>query len=176
MKKKYLLKSGINTARFTRLIAKAIDLFIVVILSFLFYPFGLLIAIFYIGIADSIGQGQFIGGQSIGKRLLGFSVLSLEDGKPCSLKQSIIRNLPILIPMGFALIPLWGWIICSILTIPLLLLEVYLLFKLDSGHRLGDVMADTTVIADDHNRIDLRKNKESWFEDKNMSPCNRTMM
>ena len=78
--------------------------------------------------------------------------------------------------MGFALIPLWGWIICSILTIPLILLEIYLLYKLDSGHRLGDVMADTTVIADDHNRIDLRKNKESWFEDKNMSPCNRTMM
>ena len=171
MKKKYLLKSGINTARFTRLTAKAIDLFIVFILSLLFYPFGLLVAIFYIGISDSLGQGQ-----SVGKKILGFSVLSLEDGKPCSLKQSIIRNLPVLIPMGFALIPLWGWIICSLLTIPLILLEIYLLFKLDSGHRLGDVMADTTVIADDHNRIDLRKNKESWFEDKNMSPCNRSMM
>jgi uncharacterized RDD family membrane protein YckC len=171
MKKKYLLRSGINTARFTRLIAKAIDLFIVLILSLLFYPFGLLLAIFYIGISDSLSQGQ-----SVGKKILGFSVLSLEDGKPCTIKQSIIRNLPILVPMGFALIPLWGWIICSILTIPLILLEIYLLFKLDSGHRLGDVMADTTVIADDHNRIDLRKNKESWFEDKNMSPCNRTMM
>jgi uncharacterized RDD family membrane protein YckC len=171
MKKKYLLKSGINTARFTRLIAKAIDLFIVFILSLLFYPFGLLLAIFYIGVSDSVSQGQ-----SVGKKILGFSVISLEDGKPCNIKQSIIRNLPILFPMGFALIPLWGWIICSILTIPLILLEIYLLFKLDSGHRLGDVMADTTVIADDHNRIDLRKNKESWFEDKNMSPCNRTMM
>ena len=171
MKKNYLLKSGINTARFTRLIAKAIDLFIVFILSLLFYPFGLLLAIFYIGISDSLSQGQ-----SVGKKILGFSVISLEDGKPCTLKQSFIRNLPILVPMGFALIPLWGWIICSILTIPLILLEIYLLFKLDSGHRLGDVMADTTVIADDHNRIDLRKNKESWFEDKNMSPCNRTMM
>ncbi len=171
MKKKYLLKSGLNTARITRLIAKAIDLFIVLILSLLFYPFGLLIALFYIGISDSLSQGQ-----SVGKKIMGFSVLSLEDGKPCSLKQSIVRNLPILVPMAFAIIPLWGWIICSILTIPLILLEIYLLFKLDSGHRLGDVMADTTVIADDHNRIDLRKNKESWFEKKNMSPCNRNMM
>jgi uncharacterized RDD family membrane protein YckC len=171
MKKKYLLKSGINTARLTRLIAKAIDLFIVFILSLLFYPFGLLLAIVYIAISDSLSQGQ-----SVGKKILGFSVLSLEDGKPCNIKQSIIRNLPILVPMGFALIPLWGWIICSLLTIPLILLEIYLLFKLDSGHRLGDVMADTTVIADDHNRIDLRKNKESWFEGKNMSPCNRTML
>jgi uncharacterized RDD family membrane protein YckC len=171
MKKKYLLKSGINTARFTRLIAKAIDLFIVLILSLLFYPFGLLIALFYIGVSDSLSKGQ-----SVGKKIIGFSVISLEDGKPCSLKQSIIRNLPILIPMGFAIIPLWGWIICCILTIPLILLEVYLLFKLDSGHRLGDVMADTTVIADDHHRVDLRKNKESWFEEKNLSPCNRTLM
>jgi len=171
MKKRYLLKTGINTSRLTRLIAKAIDLFIVLILSMLFYPFGLLLAMFYIGISDSINQGQ-----SVGKKLMGFSVISLEDGKPCSIKQSIIRNLPLLIPMGFAIIPLWGWIFCSILAIPLILLEVYLLFKLDSGHRLGDVMADTTVIADDPNRIDLRKAKDSWFEDKNMSPCNRSML
>lgn len=171
MKKRYLLKSGINTSRITRLIAKAIDLFLVLILSMLFYPFGLLLAMFYIGISDSINHGQ-----SVGKKLMGFSVISLEDGKPCSIKQSIIRNLPLLIPMGFAIIPLWGWIFCSILAIPLILLEVYLLFKLDSGHRLGDVMADTTVIADDPDRVDLRKNKDSWFEEKNMSPCNCTMM
>lgn len=171
MKKKYLLKSGLNTARFTRLIAKSIDLFMALVGSLLFYPFGLLLALFYIGVSDSLNQGQ-----SVGKKVMGFSVLSLEDGKPCTLKQSLIRNLPILIPMGFGIIPFWGWIICSILTIPLILLEIYLLFKLDSGHRLGDVMADTTVIADDHNRIDLRKNKESWFEDKNMSPANRSMM
>lgn len=170
MKKKYLLKSGFNTARITRLIAKAIDLFIVLILSMLFYPFGLLLALFYIGVADSINHGQ-----SVGKKLMGFSVISLEDGKPCSVKQSIIRNLPLLIPMGFAIIPLWGWIFCSILALPLVLLEVYLLFRLDSGHRLGDVMADTTVIADDPDRVDLRKAKDSWFEEKSMSPCNKTI-
>ncbi len=171
MKKKYILKSGINTARLTRLVAKAIDLFIVLILSMLLYPFGLLLALFYIGVADSINNGQ-----SVGKKVMGFSVISLEDGKPCTIKQSIIRNLPLLIPMGFAIIPLWGWIFCSILALPLVLLEVYLLFRLDSGHRLGDVMADTTVIADDHDRVDLRKSKDSWFEEKNMSPCNRSMM
>ena len=171
MKKKYLLRSGINTAKITRIIAKGIDLFIVVILSMLFYPFGLLLAMFYIGISDSLHTGQ-----SVGKRLMGFSVISLEDGKPCSIKQSIIRNLPLLIPMGFAIIPLWGWIFCSILAVPLMILEIYLMFKLESNHRLGDVMADTTVIANDPNRIDLRKSKQSWFEDKNMSPANRTMM
>lgn len=173
MKKKYILKSSINAARLTRLIAKAVDLFIVLILAMLFYPFGLILSLFYIGFADSLHNGQ-----SVGKRIMGFAVISLEDGKPCSVRQSFIRNLPIIIPIAFAIIPLWGWIFCSVLLLPLILLEVYLLFKLDSGHRLGDVMADTTVIGNDPNRADLRETKESWFNgrEKNMSPCNRRLM
>lgn len=171
MDRKYLLKSGIRTARLTRLIAKAIDFFIVLILSMLFYPFGLILAIAYISVADALSEGQ-----SVGKKLMGLAVISLEDGSVCSLKQSVIRNLPLVIPMGFALIPLWGWIFSSILAIPLILLEVYLLFKLDSGHRLGDVMADTSVIANDPDRVDIRKAQQSWFEEKNMSPCNRSSL
>lgn len=171
MKRKYLLKTGINTSKVSRLLAKMVDLFIVLILSTLFYPFGLILALVYMGISDSLYDGQ-----SVGKRLMGFAVISLEDGTPCSLKQSLIRNLPIIVPMAFAIIPLWGWIFCSILAVPLILLEVYLLFKLDSGHRLGDVMADTSVIANDPNRVDLRKAQKGWFEEKNMSPCNRCTM
>lgn len=171
-KKKYLLKSSFATSRITRLIAKAIDMFIVLILAMLFYPVGLLLAIIYIALSDS-----FYDGQSVGKRLMGFCVISLEDGSPCSMKQSVIRNLPIVIPMAFAIIPLWGWIICSILAIPLILLELYLLFKLDSGHRLGDVMADTSVIANTPSKADLRKKHQSWFHDqKNMSPVNRSVI
>lgn len=173
MNRKYILRSSIKTAKISRLIAKAIDLFIVLILSMLFYPFGLILTLVYMSLADSL-----YGGQSVGKKIMGFAVISLEDGKPCTVKQSFIRNLPILIPMAFAIIPPWGIIFCTILMPPLMLLEVYLLFKLDSGHRLGDVMADTTVIANDPNRIDLRKAQESWFQnpDKNMSPCNRTSL
>lgn len=169
--KRYILRSSFNTSKFTRLIAKAIDLFIVLILSMLLYPFGLLLALFYLGLSDSLYEGQ-----SVGKRFMGFAVISLEDGRPCSVKQSIIRNLPLLIPMAFAIIPIWGWIICSIFAVPLTLLEVYLLFKLDSGHRLGDVMADTTVIGNDPNRVDIRKATTGWFEQKNMSPCNRSVL
>lgn len=160
MDRKYLLKSGIKSAKLSRVLAKAVDLFIVALLALLFYPFGLLIAIIYLALSDS-----FHGGQSVGKRVVGFNVISLKDGKPCDLKQSIIRNLPFLIPLGFFLIPLWGWIVCSIFAVPLTLFELYLLFKLDSGHRLGDVMADTTVIADDQNRADI-KAKNGWFEDQ----------
>jgi uncharacterized RDD family membrane protein YckC len=116
------------------------------------------------------------GGQSVGKRFVGFAVISLEDGKPCSTKQSLIRNLPITIPLAFAIIPPWGLIISTMLFIPMVLLETYLLFKLDSGHRLGDVMADTTVIGNDPNRVDIQKAQKSWFDqtDKSMSPANRT--
>lgn len=170
MKKKYILRSSINTARITRLLAKAVDLFLILILLMMYYPFGLLLAIFYISLADSL-----YGGQSVGKKLMGFSVISLEDGKPCSVKQSFIRNLPIIIPLAFAIIPPWGFIISTLLIIPLIALEVYLLFKLDSGHRLGDVMADTTVIGNDPNRVDIRNAQKSWFDadEKHMSPCNK---
>lgn len=173
MKKKYLLRSSIRIAKMSRIIAKGIDLFIVLILAMMFYPFGLVLSLIYLAISDSL-----YGGQSVGKKFIGFSVISLEDGKPCTPKQSFIRNLPFLIPLTFAIIPPWGIIFCSILILPLVLLELYLLFKLDSGHRLGDVMADTTVIGNDPDRVDLRKNQESWFKNhKNgMSPCNKTLM
>lgn len=164
MIRKYLLKSSINTARMTRLIAKFIDISMALLASIFFYPFGLIVGIGYLAIADSLP-----GGQSVGKKMLGFQVISLDDGEPCSLKQSVIRNLPIVIPFCFAVIPLWGWIFCAIFSVPLTLMETYLLFKLDSAHRLGDVMADTTVIANDGNRLDLRKSKSSWFDSKTMA-------
>jgi uncharacterized RDD family membrane protein YckC len=165
MKKKYLLRSSERIALFSRLMAKGIDIFIVMILSMFFYPLGILLAAIYLAFADSLQNGQ-----SVGKKFIGFAVISLEDGKPCSLKQSIIRNLPFLVPLCFAIIPFWGWIFSILLGVPLLLLELYLLFKLDSGHRLGDVMADTTVIANDGHRMDLRKKKRSWYDQETVIP------
>ena len=78
---------------------------------------------------------------------MGFSVISLEDNGPCTLKQSVIRNLPLLIPWGLMVIPFWGWIFAFLLGLPLVALEIYLISKINSGHRLGDVMADTSVIG-----------------------------
>jgi uncharacterized RDD family membrane protein YckC len=159
MNRKYLLRSPIKVARLSRLLAKLIDLFIVLILSIFFYPIGIVLSITYMAICDSLQNGQ-----SVGKKMMGFRVISLEDGAPCSIKQSVVRNLPIIIPLFFAIIPLWGWIFASLIGLPLILMEVYLLFKLDSGHRLGDVMADTTVMANDGNREAAKKGKSSWFE------------
>jgi uncharacterized RDD family membrane protein YckC len=161
MDRKYLLEKAIRVAKLTRLIAKAIDLFVVVCLSIWWYPLGLILGIVYISISDSLNKGQ-----SIGKKFMGFAVKSLEDGSPCSFKQSLVRNLPFILPLTLAIVPFWGWILGGILCAALVGLELYLLYNLDSGHRLGDVMADTTVMANDDNFVGVKNRKTSWFDSK----------
>lgn len=141
MDRKYLLKSAIKVATLARLMAKAIDLFIVLILALLTYPVGIILSVIYICLCDA-----FQNGQSVGKKFMGFAVVSLIDGSPCSIKQSVIRNLPLSVPLIFAIIPMWGWIFTFLIGSVLCAVEVYFLFHLDSGHRVGDVMADTTVV------------------------------
>ncbi len=141
MNKKYL-SSPVRTAIWARIFAKLIDLFIVIILIPLFYPLGLLGAIIYLSLSDSLQNGQ-----SLGKKFVGFSVISLIDRMPCTRKQSFIRNLPFILPLSFSIIPFVGWILTLLIGIPIILFELYLVFKIDSGHRLGDVMSDTSVIA-----------------------------
>ena len=161
MDRKYLLEKAIRVAKLTRLIAKGIDLFIVLSFSIWLYPLGLILGIVYMAVSDGLGQGQ-----SVGKKFMGFAVKSLEDGAPCSYKQSIIRNLPFLLPLILAIVPFWGWILGGILGIALVGLELYLLYNLDSGHRLGDVMADTSVMANDDNFVGVKNRKSSWFATK----------
>jgi uncharacterized RDD family membrane protein YckC len=161
MDRKYLLEKAIRVAKLTRLIAKAIDLFIVVCLSIWWYPLGLILGIVYISMSDSLNKGQ-----SVGKKFMGFAVKSLEDGSPCSFKQSLVRNLPFILPLVLAIVPFWGWILGGILCAALVGLELYLLYNLDSGHRLGDVMADTTVMANDDNFVGVKNRKTSWFDSK----------
>lgn len=142
-----------------RLIAKSIDIGLVIIGAVAYYPMGLILGIIYLAISDSLYEGQ-----SIGKRLMGFGVISLIDGTPCSSWQSFIRNLPFTVPLILLIFPFWGWILSAIFAMPLAMMEVYYLFKDNSPHRLGDIMADTTVIADDGNRLDLRKTKTPWYD------------
>lgn len=142
MDRKYLLKSAIKVATLARIMAKAIDLFIVLILALFTYPVGIILSVIYICLCDA-----FQNGQSVGKKFMGFCVVSMIDGSPCTLKQSFIRNLPLSVPLIFAIIPMWGWIFTFLIGAVLCTVEVYFIFHLDSGHRVGDVMADTSVIA-----------------------------
>jgi uncharacterized RDD family membrane protein YckC len=127
---------------FHRVFARLIDLFIASFLATGFiYPAGPAFALAYVLLGDALFSGQ-----SIGKRLIGLRVISLHSSEPVEFKQSAIRNLPFGTAFFFALLPVWGWIICLIVGIPLLLLEFILIMRLSSGFRLGDVMADTAVI------------------------------
>lgn len=158
--RKYLLKSNYQTALYSRLLAKGIDLFAVSLLIILLYPLGVILSVIYLCVCDSIQNGQ-----SLGKRIIGLAVISLEDGRPCSVKQSLIRNLPFILPMFLLIIPIVGWVMFVLLILPIVILEIYLLSKLDSGHRLGDVMADTSVMAPNGpDRIAVKKVKASWFD------------
>ena len=164
MNRKDLIDGPLARARLSRLIAKLIDIGLVTLGAVFYYPMGLILGVIYLCISDSLYDGQ-----SIGKRLMGFGVISLEDGSPCSTKQSFIRNLPFTVPLFFLIFPFWGWIFSGIFAVPLALMEVYFLFKKNSAHRLGDIMADTTVIADDGMRLDLRKKKTPWFDNRPVS-------
>ena len=154
MNKRYLRKSSGKIARMARLIAKGIDLFIALILSFSFYPLGILLGVTYLTIADSLQSGQ-----SVGKKFMGFAVISLEDKTPCSIRQSVIRNLPLTIPLFLAIFPLWGVVFALLVGTPLILLELYLIFTLDSGSRLGDVMADTTIMSRTDDKVEVHNGK-----------------
>lgn len=155
----YDLNRTIRTAKNSRLTAKLIDLFIVLLLSGIFYPITLIFGLVYAAFADSIQNGQ-----SVGKKIIGLRVISVDDGSPCNPKQSFVRNLPILIPLFFSIIPIWGWMFSFLLALPLIGLEIYLIYNLHSGHRLGDVMAETTVMAHDQNNIVAEKRKKvGWF-------------
>ena len=158
MTRKYIRKSTFRVALFSRLIAKIIDIFLVLVLSFAFYPLGIILSVVYLAWSDSLA-----GGQSVGKSFMGFKVISLEDGAPCSLRQSVVRNLPLLIPLIFTIIPLWGFIIAFLLGVPLVGVELYFLFRLDSGKRMGDVLADTTVMANIEENMQAKKS-DGWFD------------
>jgi uncharacterized RDD family membrane protein YckC len=146
-------------ARWSRLIAKLIDLGLVATGAICYYPMGLILGIVYLCVSDSLYDGQ-----SIGKRFMGFGVVSLVDGTPCSTWQSFVRNLPFTVPLFFLVFPWGGWIFSAIFALPLTAMEFYYLFRLDSPHRLGDILADTTVIANDGTRLDLRKTEAPWFD------------
>src|SRR5690606_39227145 len=88
-------------------------------------------------------------GESLGKKILGIRVIDINERTPCSLRQSFVRNIPVFAPLMFSTISGWGWVIALFGFIPMCALEIYLIMKVDSFHRVGDVLAETTVIGND---------------------------
>lgn len=128
----------------SRFIAKAIDTLIVTAMFLLgaavWTPFGLLVAVLFAGVQDGMWVGQ-----SIGKRIIGLRVIEDHRGLPCGFKNSLLRNIPFMIAIPFAGIPLL-WAVFLIVILPLLALEAYLVTALESGTRLGDILGNTLVV------------------------------
>ena len=136
-----------------RLVAKFIDLLIVFFLARVLPEIvGPLLGFAYSLLADGINAGQFQG-QSIGKKLMKLRVVSrTRSHKPADFRDSALRNTPVGVATIFALIPFWGWIILALVGIPLMIMEIYLMVTVETGHRLGDVMADTEVAEVAHGK------------------------
>jgi uncharacterized RDD family membrane protein YckC len=136
-----------------RVAAKMIDLLVMALMvAILPYPFGPLVGFAYSVCGDGMNFGPFTG-QSFGKKAMKLQVVQVVNREPATFKDSVLRNAPVGVATFFAIIPIWGWLILALVGIPLMLMEIYLMLTVESGHRLGDVMGDTEV-------IELRDNKK----------------
>jgi len=129
---------------FSRLIAKAIDALLLIAIFLLGGALstllGVILSACWCAALDSWGSGQ-----SVGKRIMGLGVIDVSSGVPCNLRNSFLRNFPVVLVILFASTTLlWGFLLLFV--VPLVLFEVYLLLTLDSGVRLGDVLGNTRVV------------------------------
>jgi len=133
-----------RTSIFNRIAAKVIDLIVIIAVYFIgtaiWFPLGVVAAAGLAGIFDSLGIGQ-----SVGKRIIGLRVIEDNSGLACSAFLSVLRNGPVVLAILFSSVPVL-WAFAWFLTVPIFCLEVYLLFTVDVGVRLGDVMGNTLVV------------------------------
>ena len=135
-----------HTSVFNRISAKSVDFIIAsaifVLGEAVLSPLGFFLSSIYAAFGDGMGNGQ-----SIGKRIFGLRVVESATNVSCSYQESLIRNLPFSLMFLLSIIPLF-WGMLMLIAIAVLGFEVYLLFNLESGIRLGDVLANTVVTED----------------------------
>lgn len=102
-------------------------------------------------------------GRGIGKNLMGLQIVDAKTGAPCSIKQSVLRNIIILAPfavlqlisviLAFLPIPWLNEAVKSIVNVvgmvylaAVVPIECYRVYSREDSLRLGDVWAGTAVI------------------------------
>ncbi|MDA8090204.1 MAG: RDD family protein [Nitrospiraceae bacterium] len=120
----------------SRVVAKAIDLIIIIAAAEILPKAGFLAGVVYMLIGDGIA-----GGGSLGKRLLGLAVIDGE-GVPCRARESILRNLPLGIGVLLWRVPIIGWLLAAVI----FGMESIVLLGSREGKRIGDEIAKTRVI------------------------------
>lgn len=130
-----------NTYILNRYIARTIDFLIAAAMVLVLPPVGPLAGLLYILIADG-----FKGGQSLGKQLIGLKVVRSDGDLPVTFMESILRNSPFAIVYLFFIVPFIGWIMLVLVGVPILLFESYLVCTDEKARRIGDTIAQTTVV------------------------------
>ncbi len=120
----------------SRVVAKSIDVIIILAATEILPKAGFLAGVGYILIGDGIA-----GGGSIGKRLLRLSVLD-EEGEACRVRESILRNLTLGTGIVLWRVPLIGWLLAA----AIFTLEFIVLLGSREGKRIGDEIAKTRVV------------------------------
>ncbi len=119
-----------------RCIAKSLDLLLVWALSKLLPPVGFFAGLAYLLIADGFNEGR-----SPGKWLIGLRVLQWEGARPCTFRESVLRNSTLALGYLAMQIPILGWLVAGAVAG----LEALLMVGNERGLRLGDDIARTQV-------------------------------
>jgi len=125
-----------------RTVAKLLDLIIIAAAVEILPKAGFFAGLAYILIGDGLFDGR-----SLGKRVIGLKVVSAESNKPCTFRDSILRNSTFGIGFIFYKMLWFGWIFFIIIA----MFEYLILLGSKDGMRLGDEIAKTIVI--DHPEI-----------------------
>jgi uncharacterized RDD family membrane protein YckC len=121
-----------------RSIAKTLDFIIIAAAAEVIPKAGFFAGLVYLLIGDGLFDGR-----SVGKKIIGLRVVSADTDKPCSFRDSILRNSIFGIGYLFYKIPWFGWIFMVIVTV----FEFIMLLGSRDGMRLGDEIAKTKVVA-----------------------------
>lgn len=138
-----------------RAVAKALDLLLIAAVWEILPKAGFYAGIFYILVSDGLFSGR-----SVAKKIIGLQVISLKTKSPCTMRDSIIRNLPIAAGIILIKVPLIGWIIFAAICI----LELVLITGSEDSVRIGDMLANTTVVARDDKTEEKQMSKLASME------------
>ncbi|OHE56167.1 MAG: hypothetical protein A2Z47_06720 [Thermodesulfovibrio sp. RBG_19FT_COMBO_42_12] len=122
-----------------RTVAKILDFIIIAAVVEIVPKAGFFAGLVYLLIGDGLFDGR-----SLGKKLIGLRVVSVDTNTPCTFRDSILRNSIFGIGLIFYKIPWFGWILTAIISV----LEFIILLGSRDGMRFGDEIAKTAVIEE----------------------------
>jgi uncharacterized RDD family membrane protein YckC len=120
-----------------RVVAKILDFIIIAAVIEVVPKAGFFGGLAYLLIGDGLFDGR-----SLGKKLIGLQVVRSDNLKPCTFKDSILRNSIFAIGYLFYKVPWFGWIFVAAACV----LEFLILLGSRNGRRIGDEIAKTVVI------------------------------